>query len=227
MSPMCHSAKLSADYFKPIAAFFFYYYHYCYHHYHYYHANNWCQLITYNWARAAIRVRARASRSDNYCHWALPHLFSPTPPQWMRLWWLKGKKINKERKERKKDRRKPFLKTMPHHRKPCTHGTNTPPCFIAAVSSHWCSHREICLDAFAGSDAKNSRCQRAEYVVVGSCFFFFFLPLFLSSVYLPISCVQEAGMRFIFTFRWKDTHQGRHTSPATSRAFESIAVDKS
>lgn len=120
---------------------------------------------------------------------------------------------------------------MPHHRKPCMHGTNTPPCFIAAVSSHWCSHREICLDAFAGSDAENSRCQRAEYVVVGGSVFFFCccccFPFFLSGVYLTISCVQEAWMRFIFTFRWKDTHQGRHTSPANAKAFESTAVDKS
>lgn len=52
-------------------------------------------------------------------------------------------------------------------------------------------------------------------------------PFFLSSVYLTISCVQEAWMRFIFTFRWKDTHQGRHTSPANGKAFESTAVDKS
>lgn len=77
---------------------------------------------------------------------------------------------------------------MPHHRKPCMHGTNTPPCFIAAVSSHWCSHREICLDAFAGSDAENSRCQRAEYVVVGSSVFFVVF-LSFSAVFISPSVV--------------------------------------
>lgn len=223
---MCHSAKLSSDYFKPIAAFLIFLS----------LLLSSLSLLSRKQLMSTNNIQLSKSchqrESQGFTEWQLLSLSAASPSFLRRRRsgcdcdGSKAKK--KKKKKRKKDRRKPFIKTMPHHRKPCTHGTNTPPCFIAAVSSHWCSHREICLDAFAGSDAKNSHCQRAEYVVVGSCFFFFFLPLFLSSVYLPISCVQEAGIRFIFTFRWKDTHQGhKHTSPANSRAFQSIAADKS
>lgn len=41
------------------------------------------------------------------------------------------------------------------------------------------------MNAFAGSDAENSRCQRAEYVVVGSSVFFFVVVV----VFLSFSAV--------------------------------------
>lgn len=113
----------------------------------FYWANKSCQVITYNWANAAIKVWARASWSDSYCHRALLCLFLRRRRSGCDC---DGSKAEKNKKKTA------FIKTTPHHRKPCTNRTNAPPCFITAVSSHWCSHREICLDASAGSAVENS-----------------------------------------------------------------------
>lgn len=99
----------------------------------------------------------------------------------------------------KKQKNTAFIKTMPHHRKPCASRTNTPPCFITAVSSHWCSHREICLDASAGSAVENSPPPRqtAKHVVVGCRVCLLHRDLYLTIV---SARVWEDWAQCIFTF---------------------------
>lgn len=127
-----------------------------------------------------------------------------------------------ERQKKKQKKNTAFIKTMPHHRKPCTNRTNTPPCFITAVSSHWCSHREICLDASAGSAVENSppppaKQQNMRWWVAG---FVCFTEIFISPLFLHVSGKLE---RNVFLPFWgKDTHQG-HIFPTEGNAFECIA----